>query len=425
MIGKGRLLALMMALGLLALAACADQNETSGDSSSSEALLSTYAPAVSEMWTSPGSSVCAWFSEDEPGDFMGVNTEPSIMRVGKTSEGKNIFSFIHLPLRGTWLSDEIESARLYLKVVDGKTPSALRIGLVKNYWSTVDLAGAKELYDPESAASVTVKKEDDGWVSVDITGYVKDWLSGSVQNNGLVLLGETVGEQVSFASDWDKESENPPRLEVRGAVGKRNLGYGKFAYLRHPEKESDDVVIAENETANCLSYALRDTDVIGASELGLDYGVLTAIYRQSGEDAVADYCAEKVAEYVERNKTGLKISGFRQIQDFDSKIDAAKEYRIAFRVGCKLYSDEDVLDDAKSNFDYHVWAQINTGQWAQKFMFTPTEIVPGTPPGVSPGNHPWDGTLDWEQEKFHAFETSKVIYFAVTKDADGFTQHRS
>ncbi len=380
--------------------------------------------AVTETWTKAESSTFTWFSEDKP-DFIGANANAEIIQVGKTAGGKDIFSLIHLPMRGTWLSGEIESAKLFLKYVDGKAPSALLIGLLKGFWSTdTDLAKAKTLFDSSSVSLTDVKKEDDDWVSVDIKDYVKGWLSGDVRNNGLVLLGEKDGEQASFVSDWAGESENPPRLEVRGTVGKRDLSYGKFAYLRHPENPKDDSVIAENETANCLSYALRDTDVIGAEELGLDYGILNETYKKSGEDALADYCAGKVVEYVERNKAGLKISGFRQIEDFNSEIDSKKEYRIAFRVGCRLFGDE-VLDDEPGKFDYHVWAQINTGQWAQKFMFTPTEIIPNVPPGVSPGRYPWDGTLDWGYEKYTAVHTSKIIYFAVTKDADGFTSHKS
>ncbi len=58
-------------------------------------------------------------------------------------------------------------------------------------------------------------------------------------------------------------------------------------------------------------------------------------------------------------------------------------------------------------------------------MFTPTEIIPNVPPGVSPGRYPWDGTLEWGYEKYTGVHTSKIIYFAVTKDADGFTGHKS
>jgi hypothetical protein len=356
---------------------------------------------------------------------MGINTDPTTIRVGKTSKGNDVFSFLHLPLRGAFLPNEIESAQLYLKIVDGETPSALRIGLLNSFWSNgmTELAGAQKLINRDNTDIVAVTQAEDGWVCLDITGYVTDWLSGSVQYNGLALLGETQGEQTSFVSDWYENSENPPYVKVSGTVGGRDLRYGKFAYLRHPENESDDAVISEEETTNCLSYALRDTDIIGADELGLDYSEMTGIYRQSGEDAVADYCAQKVSDYVERNKAGLKISGFRQIENFDSEIDAEKEYRIAFRVGCKLFEGEEVLNDT-DGFNYHLWAQINTGQWAQKVMFSPTEIVPTTPPCVSPEKYPWNGTLGWGEPMTYGFLTSKCVYFAVMKDTDGFTQHK-
>jgi hypothetical protein len=405
-----------------------------GGTASSAATLSnapqtvpdgTISSNMTEIWSMKGLSVCAWFNGDEPGDSLGVNTDPSIIRVGKTDKGNDVFSFMHLPMQGTFLHSEIESARLYLNIVQGDTPSALRIGLLKDFWSKgiTDLANAQKQIDPESTVKISVQKAEDGWVYMDITGYVKDWLSGNVQNNGLVLLGDTEGEQTTFASDWYEGSENPPYVEVTGSIGERDLSYGKFEYLRHTENESDDAKIAEDETTNCLSYALRDTNIIGGEELGLDYAVMTDLYKKSGEDAVADYCAQKVSDYVERNKDGLKISGFRQIENFDSPIDPEKEYRIAFRVGCELYEGEEVLNDT-AGFNYHVWLQVNTGQWAQKVMFGPTAIVPGTPPGVSPGKYPWDSTLEWGEIKSHGFLTSKTIYFAVTKDVDGFTQHK-
>jgi hypothetical protein len=372
-----------------------------------------------------GLSVCTWFDGDEPEYSMGINDDPMTIRVGKTSKGHDVFSFLHLPVRGTFLFNEIESAQLYLKVVGSETPSVLRIGLLNDFWNNgiTELAGAQKLIDRDNTAAVAVKQAGDGWVSLDITGYVTDWLSGRVPNNGLVLLGEAEGEQTYFASDWYEENENPPYLEVTGSVGDRDLSYGKFGFLRHPENKSDDAIIAEDETTNCLSYALRDTNIIGAEELGLDYSEMTDIYMESGEDAVADYCAQKVSDYVERHKAGLKISGFRQIENFDSEIDAEKEYRIAFRVGCKLFEGDEVLNDT-DGFNYHVWIQINTGQWAQKVMFSPSEIVPGTPPGVSPEKYPWDSTLGWGEIQSYGFLTSKAVYFAVAKDADGFTQHK-
>lgn len=379
---------------------------------------------VSEIWTTAGSTVSTWFNEDTP-DLMGTNVEPSIIRVGKTSEGKDIFSLLHLPLRATFLGNEIENAKLYLKIVDGEAPEELRVQVIKGFWSNsfTELADAKEVIDSESATTIAVKKENDGWISIDITSFVIEWINGNKPNYGLALFGNINGKQTSFVSDWEG-NQYPPRLEVTGSIGERNLSYGKFGYIRHPENESDDAIIEENETANCLSYALRDTDLIGSEELGLDYSVMTDIYKKSNEDAVVDYTAEKVLDYVNKNKDKLKISNIRQIESFDSEIDPKKEYRIAFRVKAKLLEDEEMFDDVLGNFDYHVMAQINTGQWAQKFMFTPTEIVPGMGPNVSPEKYPWNSSLEWGIQDFFGTYTSKTIYFAVTKDVDGFTAHK-
>jgi hypothetical protein len=129
--------------------------------------------AITEIWPSEGLSVCCWFNGDEPEYSMGINTDPTTIRVGKTAKGNDAFSFLHLPLRGVFLPNEIESAQLYLKIVEGEIPSSLRIGLINGFWNNgiTDLASAQKLIDHESAAAVSVKKAADGWVCMDITNY--------------------------------------------------------------------------------------------------------------------------------------------------------------------------------------------------------------------------------------------------------------
>jgi hypothetical protein len=127
-----------------------------------------------------------------------------------------------------------------------------------------------------------------------------------------------------------------------------------------------------------------------------------------------------VEDYVEARKAGLQISGFRRIADFDSEIDAAREYRVAMRVGCKVFGEVDL--GGKGCFDYHFWAQLRDGRWAQKFPLDPSVIIPCTGPGISPGKYPWDSALQW-YPKTQGYYTSKVVYFAVAKDTDAFTGH--
>jgi hypothetical protein len=158
--------------------------------------------------------------------------------------------------------------------------------------------------------------------------------------------------------------------------------------------------------------------------LGVDYDEMNRIYIAGGKDGVADYIDSLVANYVETHKKGLQISRLRKIEGFDAVIDPTAEYRIAMRVGCLVNDDGTVDLGGKNHFDYHFWVQLNNGQWAQKFPLDPSEVVPCSGPGVSPGKYPWNAAISWSREKDHDFDDSKVLYYAVTKDTDAFTKHR-
>jgi hypothetical protein len=230
------------------------------------------------------------------------------------------------------------------------------------------------------------------------------------------------GETCVFeASDWADDEGNPypfPFLEVTGQASDRALAYGKFGYTGMPLPGT-----AVDEGGNCLSYVLRDTDMILVGDLDVDFGEMNRLYDESGEDAVVDYLAARVADYVDAHKNGLQISRFRRLEDFTSDIDAKTEYRVALRVGAKVEPGSKADLEARGAFDYHFRAQLNDGQWAQKFPLDASEIIPGSGPGVSPGKYPWDSALQW-LSKFQSYYTSKVVYFAVTKDTDAFTRHK-
>ncbi|MDR1664366.1 MAG: hypothetical protein LBR83_05530, partial [Clostridiales bacterium] len=52
----------------------------------------TGAAPSTEIWSSEGRSACTWFNGDEPEYSMGINTDPMTIRVGKTSNGNDVFS---------------------------------------------------------------------------------------------------------------------------------------------------------------------------------------------------------------------------------------------------------------------------------------------------------------------------------------------
>jgi hypothetical protein len=328
-------------------------------------------------------------------------------------------------LGATWFADEIADARLFLKIVGDVKPTRLRLGLATAWWDNyfTAYADARALVDETGLVSVDVTDEPDGWISVPVTDCVKAWLRGDLQNNGLAIFGETPGEVYTFVSIvGSEESESGiAYIKASGAVRAASIAYGKFEYTEMPSPDERDL------GGNCMSYALRDVNMILGDDLGADPGEMNRIYdeagRDAGVDALADYFARLAADYVEAHKEGLLISRFRRLEDFDSEIDTEAEYRVALRFGVQFPGDADVDFSDERASDYHFWMQLRDGRWAQKFPAGPSEIVPGTGPGISPGKFPWDSGYN-RSAKTADYYTSKTIYFAVTKDTDEFTRHR-
>ena len=349
---------------------------------------------------------------------------PNTALAGKTADGKDIFTFMRFGISTEFLENEVYDARLFLKVISESTPALLRLGLVTAFWSGffTSYDEAVSLVDGSSVITADVKDETDGWISVPLTDYVRKWLGGGIQNNGIAISGEAVGETFAFASmiGINASDDDMAYIEVRGAVGDRLLTYGKFGYTEIVSPDDS------HPNGNCMSYALRDTNSILESDLGVDKKEMERIYAEAGADkgldALADYFTRLAAEYVEAHKDGLEISDFRKLDSFDSAIDPAAEYRIALRAGVNLFGDEVDFSDMHS-WDFHYWAQLNDGRWAQKFPSASSVIVPCTGPGIPPDLYPWD-SANQRTVKTADYYKSKVVYFAVTKNTDTFTRHR-
>jgi hypothetical protein len=378
---------------------------------------SSVAAAATEKWLSPYNTCIAWFGEEYPEDSVGVSIDTEVIRVGKNAGGKASFALIRLPLKATWYAQEITGARLFLKIAEGSAPAKLQLGAAPQLWDTANTTRVdiQAMMKTQPLTELEVKQEPDGWVSLAVTDLVKSWLSGETPNYGLAMFGD---ERVcSFVSDGGSDVDAFPYLLVSGAVGERADNYGKFSYTETPLPGA-----AYDEGGNCMSYALRDTNMILIDALNADFDMMNKIYEASGEDAVAEYFAGLVMDYVKANKAGLQISNFRRIGGFNAVIDPKSEYRIALRVGCKVFDNQVHLEE-DDMFDYHFWAQLSDGRWAQKFPQDPSEIIPCSAPGLSPGKYPWDCALMW-YGKTQGYYTSEVIYFAVTKDTNAFTLHR-
>jgi hypothetical protein len=248
-----------------------------------------------------------------------------------------------------------------------------------------------------------------------VTDFIKTWMGGDKPNYGFALYGVPGEPLAAFAADVSEQGDRP-YLSASGAVGERPTGYGLFGFTGFPFAE-----LPEYGGGNCLSYALRDTNPIYIDDLGGEYDEINRLNIAYGVDAVAEYIAKLTESYVAAHCNELRVSGFRRIESYETRIDPTREYRIALRVGCT--GTRELPADERYGFDYHLWAQLSDGRWIQKFPIDFPEIIPGTGPGIPPDKYLWNGARQWAFAKAQEFYNSEIIYFAVTKDTDQFTQH--
>jgi len=130
-------------------------------------------------WTG---AVTAFYSDEAPEGSGGMDIDTETIRVGKTTGGGDIFSFVRVPLGVDFFADEITEAKLFLYVAEGAPPKELFIGTVNGRWTlyTSICAEAKALVDNNGLTAVALQPEDDGWVSVSATEIVKAWVRADI-----------------------------------------------------------------------------------------------------------------------------------------------------------------------------------------------------------------------------------------------------
>jgi len=386
------LISVIVLLGTLLFAACAKTLKTT-------------------TWTG---AATASFDDEIPEDSCGIDIEPGTMRVEKTAFGGEVFTFVRVPLGIEFFANEITEAKLFLYAAYSAPPEKLLIGTVSGRWTLYKptFAEAKALVENNKLKAAALKPEDNGWVSVSVTGIVKAWMRADSRNFGFALF-PLAGEAQGVFADMYNSDENKPYLKVSGRVGRRPTGYGKFGFTRLPEEgRLDDTV-----NGNCLAYAVRDSVPVYLEDLGSSYREVNRVLSESGEDGVVDLIGGLFEKYVEEHKAALRVSKLRRIDNFKSSIDSAKEYRIVLRAGCYATEDQPLSENAR-NFDFHFLVQLDDGRWSQKYGWAYSEIIPATGPGISPEKY------YWEMSKYGYLYRSKLLYYAVTKDTDEITVHR-
>ena len=359
----------------------------------------------------------AWFSGDSDYEYSNDLTQ---IGFGRTQLGGEVFSLIRMSLRGDWFADEVAEARLFLKAVEGTPPSNVYVGTVANSWgSSLERTPARDILHENSLALTEVRQETNDWFSLDVTDIVVSWLAGEIPNRGFALFPTNEEAVGVFLSGMSAPIGHAPRIVVSAEIGERSTDFGRFGYTVQPRQGA----IEPMDGGNCFSYALRDLDGIYYQQLQFDFDEINRLFFESGPNGVLGYLIGYFVNYVETHGDALQISGFRRIENFDSPIDVEREYRIALRVAA--YATEALPMNERYGFDFHFWMQLNDGRWAQTSPAIFSEIVPGTGPGIDPAAFLWDGATTIWMERYQEWYNSDVAYFAVTKDTDEFTRHRT
>ena len=352
---------------------------------------------------------------------VGVNSaEPDFTRESyETIEiGGSLQTLYRLPLLWGINGECIESAYFLMKPVSAGAVPGLRIAAMESSWVSYSMDEWWREYFSEPSTWNDVQHRigdvldaahtmtDNGWVSLDVTGLVVDWLSGGRENLGFALSSDGMMEYYSIESDYS------PKLVVTYRIDppeQAAVDHGKFGFEIQPPGKG-----------NCLSYALRDRVMIGYFDL-VDTVALEQANDDGGLDGALRYVKGKVIEYVERYNEALSITGFREIASFDAPIDVETEYRIALRIGI----GPNRIIEGMLDFDYHVMIQMSDGTWAEKLPGEYSRLASGSHAGSDPGKYPWNKGYMWGKGiEYNGFYNSNTVYFAVQKSADGFTEHK-
>jgi hypothetical protein len=353
-------------------------------------------------------TAAAHITELEPDAFAGSAGSLELAEIGRGADGVRSDALFRFPLPANIPGENVRSAFFYIRYSEGDVPN-LRASEVNGSWNTITATwiDCAPLISPVSASGAS-EDAGGGWYQIDVTELVRGWLSWERNNNGFAIEETRDGARAAFYSVFAEDVSNCPKLVITYAPNEDTTRYGKFAY--EPQ-----------QLGNCMSYALRDRDMILYDAL-FDTPVFQSAYDAGGIDAALTYVKGEVLDYINAHSDTLEIASVRELDAYDAEIDAATEYRIALRIGFRDRSFPEGIQ-VDEDFDYHFWAQLADGSWTEKTPQEPSRLVPGSNADTDPGAFPWHQGYMWGYEKWNDYYTSGVVYYAVTKTTDAFTAH--
>lgn len=119
-------------------------------------------------------------------------------------------------LPGGTQGSDILKATLRLWVQGVTTPGLFDVRIVRGAWSesTLTGVGAPSLGQAEITGVAVVAAARSGFITVDLTEIVQDWVDKTVANHGIALVPHATGIAVAFDSKENAATSHEPRLEI-------------------------------------------------------------------------------------------------------------------------------------------------------------------------------------------------------------------
>lgn len=260
-------------------------------------------------------------------------------------------------------ASQVTSAYVNLLKKEHKTPT-IRAYRVTSDWSSSAITwNSKPSYATAYISGAAVNTVGD-WYRLNVTTMVKYWLNGTYPNYGMVLKepSETDSAQKTKFYSSDAPSPNKPELVI-------NYTY----YGSRPYQDTS------REDINCMGYALEYAEYITGTKLNIVRSEINGMTVAQ----LQNYVKGKAESWMNAN---IGSSNWGSIDSYNSDINTSW-FRIIMRVGFIDLNGNNRLD-ASEQYDYHWWYQTNTGDWADKLAWLPSEYRSGTA-NVNPANEAW------------------------------------
>ena len=187
-------------------------------------LRATRAPLVLAAlvgWPAPAAAVLARLTDDShtsaSAPTTNFGTSPTLLVQGPTpAVGRAYLRFDLTTLPAGTRGADVARAVLRLWVARVTRGGMFDVHSVRGGWSEEALTAATAPgQGPDQLVGIPVTTRDrNGFVVVDLTELVQEWLDRTIENNGLVLAPNAAGVAVEFDSKENQATSHEPELEI-------------------------------------------------------------------------------------------------------------------------------------------------------------------------------------------------------------------